>query len=172
MIDCLSLRCIWSSAIWLSISSSFSTQHLNRWHKGDCKTRRETFRIWELVRVIVVVTSTSIGLCYKMPWFTKHLFELLLWIDYTPFVKSNGRFFSNTKITMMPPPTLHNFSGWIKCVQVVIYCTKYVEFCTKRFCTGCLNTASVIVFKSSLKSSLIPWKNRRIQVTFSKPQTR
>ena len=49
-------------------------------------------------------------------------------VYYTPFAKTNGRFFSDTKINMMPLSNLYDFSGSIKCMHVFIFCAKYIDF--------------------------------------------
>ena len=70
-----------------------------------------------------------------------------LGVIYTPFDKSNGRFFSDTKINMMPLSNLYNFGGCVKCMQVFIFYAKYIDFCINLFCTGVLNAASVFFFQ-------------------------
>ena len=47
---------------------------------------------------------------------------------HTPFAKSNGRFFSDTKINMIPLSNLYDFGGCIKYIQVFIFCAKYIDF--------------------------------------------
>ena len=46
----------------------------------------------------------------------------------TPFAKSNGQFFPDTKINMMPSSNLYDFDGCIQCMQVVIFRIKYIDF--------------------------------------------
>ena len=68
-------------------------------------------------------------------------------VRYTPFAKSNGRFFPDTKINMMPSSILNIFGG---CMQVVISVQNISTFLFNPLCTGDLNQVSLIFFKSSL----------------------
>ena len=58
--------------------------------------------------------------------------------------------FQTQKLTWCPHPICTIFGGCIKCMQVFIFCVKYIDFCINPFCTGVLNALSVIFFKSSL----------------------
>ena len=74
---------------------------------------------------------------------------------YTLFAKSNGRFFfSDTKINLIPSSNLYDFGGCIKCMQVVISSAKWIYFLHYPFCTGGLNVASAMFFKSSLNVTI------------------
>ena len=70
---------------------------------------------------------------------------------HTPFAKSNGRFFSETSINMMPSSNLYDF-WWVHKMYASVHflCKIYWFFCIDPFCTGVLNAVSVMFFKSSL----------------------
>ena len=51
----LRCSCSWSSVGAAPITSSFSTFGLNGLGKDNCKTRRETFKFWNLVQLILEV---------------------------------------------------------------------------------------------------------------------
>ena len=72
------------------------------------------------------------------------------WPRSTPFAKSNGRFFSDTKMNMMPSSNLYDF-WWVHKMHVTVHFVQNIlTFCINPFCTGVLNAVSVTFFKSSL----------------------
>ena len=79
--------------------------------------------------------------------------------EHTPFAKSNGQFFSNTKVNMMPLSNLYDF-WWVHEIHASVhFWAKYLDFCINPLCTGVLNAVSVIFFKSSLNMlvNFIKW---------------
>ena len=62
-LNCWSLRCSRSIACWRCyIIMLDSTLGFNRLGKDNCKTRRETFKFWDLVRLILEVWRYSVML--------------------------------------------------------------------------------------------------------------
>ena len=78
----------------------------------------------------------------------------------TPFAKSNGRFFPDTKIIMTTSSNLYNF-WWVHEMHAIghFLCKIYWLFALTRSALGGLNAMSVLFFKSSWTSSLISWQN-------------
>ena len=73
--------------------------------------------------------------------------------QYTPFAKSNGRFFPDTKNNMMPSSNFYDF-WWMHKMHTSGYFLRkiYWLFALTRSVPGGLNTVSVIFSKSSLNS--------------------
>ena len=65
-----------------------------------------------------------------------------------PSPKVKADFFQTQKLTWCPYPICTIFGVCIKCMQVFIFCAKYIDI--NPFCAGVLNAMSVIFFKSSL----------------------
>ena len=73
-------------------------------------------------------------------------------INIHPSPKVMADFFQTQNVTWCPYPICTIFGGCIKCVQVFIFCAKYIDFCINPFSTGVLNGVSVNFFKSSLNT--------------------
>ena len=72
---------------------------------------------------------------YIMTW--KYPFSQLSLMQYTPFAKSNGRFFSDTKINMMPLSNLYDF-WWVHKIYASVHflCKIYWLFAFIRSAPG------------------------------------
>ena len=58
--------------------------------------------------------------------FTTEFMHISSWCT-APFAKSNGRFFQKYKLTWCLHPICTNLCGCIKCMQVFMFCAKYID---------------------------------------------